>query len=183
MVVGHDHADPGFLCGPDRLCRSDSVVTGQDQADSVLYGILYHLGIHAVPVPDPVRQHDIRPGSAGRKRPEQDIGSADPIDVIIPDHTDRHAFKDLSGQDLHGTLHIRQEPRIMQVLQPAIQKPPRLARSDHVPVADHTGQYRRDPAFLRDRAEILPLLIDHPFCHLRTPFTELRSPDPPGCTV
>ena len=168
-MVCHHYANPCFLCRPHCLCRGDPVVTGQDHAHPVPGRVQGHTGIHAVAVPDPVREHHISLCPAGLQSPHQDVGGADPVDIIISDHTHRSPVPDPGTQDPDSLFHIRKKAGIMQVCEISFKKTPGLFDPYDVPVPDQARQYLGDPAFLRDRPEIRLLCINHPFSHKLSP--------------
>ena len=165
MMVCHDYRHAGLFGNPQRLRGSYSVITGQDHIDPAVSCLPDQAFIDSISVTDPVGKPGIRCGPAGPQYRDQYIGSADSVHVIVPDDPDSPALADLFLQQADGTVHIRQQIRVMQHVHGPVQVTPGRFHPDYIPVADDPCQNRRYTAGPGYSHEIFFFMIYHPLGH------------------
>ena len=162
-MVG-DHSGHSQLLRKLELAhRRDAVVTGQNGVHPVRRGRPDNGLVDPVAVLHPVRDLIVHGRPKALQPPVQDVGGADPVDVVVPHDADSGPCGDLPIQDFHRPFHIRQQARIIHLLHVPEEITPDGLLPHHVPVADNPRRHRADVEFRPDLIKIRLLGVQHPF--------------------
>ncbi len=121
-MVGDDQIDRQFARAARRLDAPDAAIDGNHQRHAIGMQPVEGLGLQTVPVFQPVgkKVHDV--GAEHFERAAKDDRRGDAVAIVVA--VNRDALVPLNrGEDpLHRRSHIREQPRVVQMIQRRMQK-------------------------------------------------------------
>ena len=177
MMIRHDHRHAERLRTGDLGLSRNPVVAGYDSVRPRSPRLLDQMVVESVTVMNPMGDRRVHGRPAVSQSRQQYVSGADAVDIIIPYDPDPFPAGDLLPHDLCPFLCIRQQERIVQILQRAVKKPVDRFLPDDIPVADDPGDHRIDPELFRYCIEVRFLGGHHPFGHLTLSFSSIKYDD------
>ena len=174
-MIRNDHTHAQGICQLNLWCCSNSVITGDDHADTFPLRLFDQMFIQSVSVMDSVGNRRIHLCAKHLKPFGQDIRRADSVHIIIPDDPDMQTFLYRFQNLLHCPVHILKQPGRVAVLQFSIEKLPNLALFRQITVSKDPRCHRTDMKFLRPFIKICLLCSHIPFFHAGSHFRNCFS--------
>ena len=121
-MVGDDEVDPELARALGRIVPADAAVDRHDDIDLVGMEPIDRGRLEPVAVAQPFGNEVDHLPAEHLERPPQDDGRGDAVDVVVAVDRDPLAARQRPLEPRHGAVHVRQQKRVVQVIERRVEK-------------------------------------------------------------
>ena len=144
VMVGDDEVDPQLSRPLGRVVPADAAVDRHDDVDLVGMESIDRRRLESVAVPQAFGDEVNHLPAEHLERPPQDDGRGDAVDVVVAVDRNPLAVRERPLEPRHGAVHVRQQKRVVEVVERRVEKAIGHGRLAKPAQAEQAGDGRVD---------------------------------------